>query len=184
MVFYDDVIHLLILFLNLCGKIKTDIMINIDQYFCTNEQCKCYGLRSQGNLIKAGTYIKQGETKQMFKCKICGSRFSETRNTIFFNSRYDSATIGNIIRCIAEGNGIRATATILGLSKDAVNAVVLKAGRHADAMMCDLLRNLHLTECQMDVLWRFINKKNAVRRGVGTWSEITSYMDSNKARNK
>jgi hypothetical protein len=54
------------------------------------------------------------------------------------------------------------------LSKDAVNAVVLKAGQHADEMMCNLLRNLHLTECQMDELWNFINKKNAIRRGFGT----------------
>jgi transposase-like protein len=104
----------------------------------------------------------------MFRCKICGTRFSETRNTIFFNSHYDSATTGKIIRCIAEGNGVRSTAGIPGLSKDAVNAVVLKAGHHADAIMCNLLRNLHLTECQMDELWSFINKKNAVRKGFGT----------------
>ncbi|MDR1878159.1 MAG: hypothetical protein LBQ64_01180 [Bacteroidales bacterium] len=143
-------------------------MIDIDHYFCTNEACKCYGLRSQGNLIKAGTYIKQGEKKQMFRCKICGTRFSETRNTIFFNSHYDSATIGKIIRCIAEGNGVRSTARILGLSKDAVNAVVLKAGHHADAIMCNLPRNLHLPECQMDELWSFINKKNAICKGFGT----------------
>ncbi|MDR1864830.1 MAG: hypothetical protein LBR08_04580 [Bacteroidales bacterium] len=40
----------------------------------------------------------------MFRCKICGTRFSETRNTIFFNSHCDSATTGKIIRCISEGN--------------------------------------------------------------------------------
>jgi hypothetical protein len=54
------------------------------------------------------------------------------------------------------------------LSKDSVNAVVLKAGQHVDAIMCNLLRNLHLEECQMDELWSFINKKNAVRKGFGT----------------
>jgi hypothetical protein len=51
------------------------------------------------------------------------------------------------------------------LSKDSVNSVVLKAGKHADAIMSNLLHNLHLTECQMDELWNFINKKNAVRKG-------------------
>ncbi|GHT22345.1 hypothetical protein FACS189430_03970 [Bacteroidia bacterium] len=142
-------------------------MIEIGDYFCPNEQCKSYGLRKQGNLIKAGTYPKQGSTKQMLRCKICGTRFSETRNTIFFNSHYDDVTIKNIVCCIAEGTGVRATARIFGLSKDSVNSVVLKAGQYADNIMSNLLRNLHLTECQMDELWSFINKKNAVRRGFG-----------------
>jgi transposase-like protein len=154
-------------------------MIEKSKYFCSNEQCKCYGLRDQGNLIKAGRYYKGKEEKQMLRCKICNTRFSETRNTIFFHSRYDSATIGNIIRCISEGNGVRATARILGLSKDSVNAVVMKAGSHADQIMSNLLCNLNLTECQMDEQWSFIPKKNSLRIGFrkGIRSELD--MDGN-----
>jgi transposase-like protein len=139
-------------------------MLDIKQYFCPNEHCKCYGQREEGNLIKAGTYRKQGEKKQMLRCKICGKRFSETHNTIFFNSHYDEKTIQNIISHIAEGIGIRATSRLLGLSKDSVNLVVLKAGEYADEVMSNLLRNLCLVECQMDELWSFINKKNAIRK--------------------
>jgi hypothetical protein len=103
--------------------------------------------------------MKHGEKKQLLTCKICGSRFSETRNTIFFNSHYDGDTIGRIIRSVAEGNGIRETSRILGLSKDSVNPVVIKAGEYAEQVMSNLLKNLNLTECQMDELWSFINKK-------------------------
>jgi transposase-like protein len=136
-------------------------MVTIDNYFCPNENCKCYGLRGHGNLVKAGTYKKQCVDKQMFKCKICQRRFSETRNTIFFGSHYSDETIHNIIRSVAEGNGVRATARILGLSKDSVNSVVLIAGAYAKTVMNNLLKNLHLQECQMDELWSFVNKKNA-----------------------
>ena len=139
-------------------------MLDIHQYFCPNEQCKSYGLRAQGNLIKAGTYSKQEGTKQMFRCKICGKRFSETHSTIFFNSHYDEKTVCSIICHIAEGSGVRATSRMLNLSKDSVNSVVLKAGQYADEVMSNLLRNLNLTECQMDELWSFINKKNAIRK--------------------
>jgi transposase-like protein len=134
-------------------------MIDTKDFFCPNAQCKCYGLRAQGNLVKAGTYDKQGDTKQMFKCKICNTRFSETRNTIFFNSHYDDDTINKIICHIGEGVGIRATSRLLDLSKDSVNKVVLKAGSHVNVIMSNLIRNLHLSECQMDELWAFINKK-------------------------
>jgi transposase-like protein len=95
----------------------------------------------------------------MFKCSVCGYRFSETQSTIFAGSHYSDKTIRNIIVCISEGNGIRATARILGLSKDRVNSIVLKAGNYAELMLSNLLRSLHLNECQMDELWSFVNKK-------------------------
>jgi transposase-like protein len=104
----------------------------------------------------------------MFKCRVCGYRFSETESTIFAGLHYSEQTIRNIIVCISEGNGIRATARIQGLSKDRVNKIVLKAGHHAEKMLSNLLRSLHLNECQMvgepsrtmDELWSFVHKKN------------------------
>jgi len=141
-------------------------MVDIKEYFCSNVHCMHYGLRDAGNLVKAGTYTRKSshEKKQMFKCKICGKRFSETQNTIFAGAHYSDQTINNIIVCIAEGNGIRATSRILSLSKDMVNSIVLKAGLHADVMLSNLLRSLHLNECQMDELWSFVHKKNARRK--------------------
>ena len=141
-------------------------MLDIKEYFCPHTSCKSYGLCGEGNLVKAGTYTRKhsGEKKQMLKCTVCGQRFSETQSTIFAGSHYSDATIKRIIVCTAEGNGIRATSRILGLSKDRVNPIVLKAGIYADMMLSNLLRSLHLNECQMDELWSFVNKKNFKRK--------------------
>ena len=67
------------------------------------------------NLVKAGTYTRKasGEKKQMFKCTVCGHRFSETHGTLFAGCHYSDKTINSIIVCISEGNGIRATSGIL-----------------------------------------------------------------------
>jgi transposase-like protein len=140
-------------------------MLDIKEYFCPNPHCKCYGLRDSGYLVKAGTYHKKHskETKQLLKCNVCGFRFSETHSTIFSGLHYSEETIRRIIVCVSEGNGIRATARILGLSKDRVNKIVLKAGTYAEVILSNLLRSLHLNECQMDELWSFVNKKN-IRR--------------------
>jgi transposase-like protein len=143
------------------AKFNFSIMLDIKEYFCPRTDCKCHGLRGAGNLVKAGTYTRKGsgETKQMLKCNVCGTRFSETQSTIFSGCHYSDQTINSIIVCTAEGNGVRATARILGLSRDRVNNIVLKAGIHADVMLSSLLRSLHLNECQMDELWSFVSKK-------------------------
>ena len=134
-------------------------MIDLKEYFCPNVDCRHYGLRNQGNLVKSGTYRVKGEKRQMLHCNVCKSRFSETRNTVFFQSHYSSATIRSIINCAAEGNGVRATARMLELSKDGVNKVVLKAGEHSRIVLSSLLSSLHLEECQLDELWTFVQKK-------------------------
>ena len=135
-------------------------MVDIKNYFCPNQDCKHYGLRNQGNIVKSGTYLVNKEKKQMLKCKVCKERFSETRNTVFFHSHYSSETIRQIINCTSEGNGVRATARMLELSKDGVNKIVLKAGEHCQMVLSSLLTSLHLEECQLDELWTFVQKKN------------------------
>lgn len=139
-------------------------MVDIKNYFCPNPDCKHYGLRNQGNIVKSGTYNVKGEKKQMLQCNVCKERFSETRNTVFFHSHYPTDTIRKIINCTSEGNGVRATARMLELSKDGVNKIVLKAGEHCHMVLSSLLVSLHLEECQMDELWTFVQKKKLFQK--------------------
>lgn len=132
-------------------------MLNVNQYFCVNESCIHYGLRGHGNIVRSGTYGKH--KRQLLQCQTCKKRFSETRNTAFFGSKYPAETIQMIIRCVAEGNGVRATASILELDKDAVNRVINKAGKHCAHVLSNLIRSLQLEECQLDELWSFVQKK-------------------------
>ena len=141
-------------------------MLNLSEYFCPNEQCKEYGFKNQGNLVKSGTYLKGGERKQMFQCKTCRQKFSETRSTVFANCHYSDQDIGQIITCVIEGNGVRATSRITGKSKDGVNRVILKAGKHAEQILSNLLCSLYLEECQLDALWSFVNKKRLCRKRI------------------
>ena len=40
-------------------------MVDIKEYFCTNPDCKHYGLLNQGNIVKSGTYKVKGKKKQI-----------------------------------------------------------------------------------------------------------------------
>jgi len=141
-------------------------MIEIKEHFCTNAACKSYGLRGLGNLVKAGTYVrKSGEGKrQILKCTVCGQRFSETYGTLFAGVHYDAEAIRGIIICVAEGNSIRTTAAKLGLSKDRVNRIMLKADAYAQEALTALLRSLHLSETELDKLWLYVTGRNVLRK--------------------
>ena len=133
-------------------------MVDLGLCFCTNETCKDYGLRGQGNLTRQFAYGVKKD-RHMVACRTCKARFSETRCTAFFGSKFSGEQIGAILRTTADGVGVRATGRILGLDKDAVNRVVLKAGEHCTKVLENLLVQLSLTEVQLDELWTFLDKK-------------------------
>jgi transposase-like protein len=132
-------------------------MQELENYFCTNPSCKDYGIIGKDNI---NVHFSYGKSKRrMLYCRTCKGRFSETKCTAFFGTKYSPETVGAIIRVTAEGNGVRATARILGLDKNAVNRVILKAGQHCEKVLRNLLSQLELTEVQLDELWAFVEKK-------------------------
>jgi transposase-like protein len=133
-------------------------MTDIDNSFCPNRNCKDFGLRNHGNIKYRGKYGKD-KSKDLLYCKTCGKRFSSTRATAFFGLHLSEEKIGQIIHHAAEGVGVRATARLLGLDKDTVNRVILRAGEHCQLVLSSLLRSLKLKETQLDELWAFVKKR-------------------------
>lgn len=126
--------------------------------FCPNEKCKDYGLQNHGNITVRGKYGKN-KTKDLLYCKTCGKRFASTRGTAFFGLHISDEKIEQIIHHAAEGVGVRATARLLGINKDTVNRVILRAGEHCELVLSNLLRSLKLSEAQLDELWAFVKKR-------------------------
>ena len=136
-------------------------MRELGQYFCPNEQCKDYGIRSQGNIAVRGKYGKD-KSRELLYCRICGKRFAATQASALFGLHLPAKTIQQIIHHAAEGVGVRATARLLGLDKDTVNRVILRAGEHCAHVLSGLLISLKLTEVQLDELWTFIKKRKFI----------------------
>ena len=141
--------------------------IDTSMYFCPNEGCSNYGKVGPDNhVIGAGRYGKQ--QTQMLKCKICGQRFSARRGTPLFDLKTDEQTFYDVIACLAEGNGIRATARIKNVDKDTVTAWLERASRHIEAVSRYLMVNLHFEAVQLDEFWSFVQKKKPSAR---LWSD-------------
>lgn len=136
-------------------------MSELDQCFCPNKQCKDYGLRGQGNIAIRGKYGKD-KNRDLLYCRTCGKRFASTRASAMFGLHLPAETIRQIIHHAAEGVGVRATARLLGLDKDTVNRVILRAGEHCARVLSSLLTSLQLDETQLDELWTFVKKRNVL----------------------
>jgi hypothetical protein len=133
-------------------------MSELENCFCPNKQCKDYGLRGQGNIAIRCKYGKD-KNRDLLYCRTCGKRFAATQASALFGLHLSAETIRQIIHHAAEGVGVRATARLLGLDKDTVNRVILRAGEHCARVLSSLLTSLELTETQLDELWTFVKKR-------------------------
>jgi len=132
---------------------------NVDHQFCPTQSCPDYAVKGRGNVYVTTTYAN-GQ-KQMLRCRTCGTRFAETHHTPLFHLHYPKERVVQVFKALAEGNSIRATGRILGLSKDTICHWLDRLGAHCQGLHAYLVHDLHLTEVQLDELWTFIKKKGS-----------------------
>ena len=101
--------------------------MDYENFACPNVACPDHGKRDQGNIT---LYTRYGRKQvRLLICTTCGKTFSELKGTPFWDSRLDWDTIEKIYRSLLEGQGIRATARLHGLSKNTVKRYLRLAGR-------------------------------------------------------
>ena len=129
--------------------------MDTSMYFCPYPDCANYGQVGPDNhIIGAGRY---GERQtQLLKCKVCNRTFSQRRGTPLFNLKAKEEIFYDVSACLAEGNGIRATARIKKVDKDTVTAWLDKASQHVEAVSRCLMVNLRFEEAQLDEFWSFV----------------------------
>ena len=140
--------------------------------YCRNRYCDRYGLTgAQARFIRAGW---RGGAPRL-ECVDCRHRFSVRVGTAYAGIRSPELIFQNGVRQLAEGASIRATARNIDCDKDTVAQWLPRVGRHCQRLLNYFLRDLHLTECQLDELWTFVYKKEkhltAFERIVGRYGD-------------
>jgi IS1 family transposase len=87
------------------------------------------------------------------------ARTSPRHSTAFHRCHLSEDAFETIARSLAEGVGVAATARIQNVDKKTILLVLAKAGDHAMKVNRSLLKNVEVTECQLDEMWSFIGKK-------------------------
>jgi len=133
---------------------------------CPNPRCKRSGKTGLGNVVSNGTYRTRSTGKaRLFLCRACGKAFSSRTGTAFFGLRTPKRTILLGLRLLAEGLGLRGTARVLEVKLDTVRGWLAMAAQHCDHVSRLLLRELRLSQVQVDELWTFVKKNTQIPLG-------------------
>ena len=113
-------------------------MDDLSRFCCLNCQCPEHGVRGGENLSVAGRYGKD-DSIRFLRCRSCGDRFSERKGTPLFGSHLPTEKALSVLHHIAEGNGVRKTGRLVGVSRETVARYGRKAGAHAVGLHDELV---------------------------------------------
>ena len=84
-----------------------------------------------------------------------------------------------VVKCLVDGNSIRATTRITGVAKNTIVRLLVDLGEMCSLYQGQVFRNLSATRVQCDEIWSFVGAKHrAVKRGaqgdgdVYTWTAM------------
>ena len=125
---------------------------------CPNPDCPAYGQRGQGNLRPHG-WSSKARNIRCLRCTTCGHHFSERAGTPMFRTQLPQDKALAIAQHLAEGNGLRATGRLCGVSLNTVLRLAHRAGDHAREFHDQLVRHVEVNQVQADEAWAFVGKK-------------------------
>lgn len=102
----------------------------LEDFCCQTNSCPDYGKRGGNNLRWHGWSSKASNIRGLF-CKTCKSYFSERKGTAFYQSRLPEKKALAVMGHVAEGCGMRQTARLTEVSRDAVCRLARVSGEHA-----------------------------------------------------
>jgi hypothetical protein len=135
--------------------------------FCHNPDCPDFLKPDAGNIAYRGAYGKNRD-KALLYYRTCGKKFAATRDSPLFGTHLPVQQVHQIIHHAAEGTSVRATARLLGLTKNTVNLAILKDAEHCQKVYRSLMRDLNLNEVQLDELWTFVKEKRLLTKGMSS----------------
>jgi len=135
--------------------------VDTAHHFCPDPDCRYGGWLGLGNISSNG-HPSGGPWRQLC-CSRCQGYFLETHGTLFHGKRASVELIVRVIACLAEGLGIRGTARVFEIDPNTVLGWLVEAAEHLRAFAQYFLRDLHLTQVQLDELYAVLS---AVKDGA------------------
>lgn len=145
---------------------------------CPNPDCSYHNLMHTGNVCCIATYLTQSGKRRIFRCKHCQKRFSETRDTVFFDLRTPEEKVMMALKMLLVRVDLSGIAFVLEVTEETILEWLNRAAHKAKQINAHLLRELCVTEVQLDEMWNFIERKHSKEAG----SDKESPKDSQDGR--
>src|SRR5713101_5350744 len=128
---------------------------------CPNPECTHYSRMQCGNVSAIATYLTQSGKRRIFRCHTYETRFSETRETVFFDLRTAEDKVMMALKMLLVRVDLTGICFVLGVTEQTVLVWLRRAAHQAEAINRHLLRHLPVTHVQLDEMWNFIARKHA-----------------------
>jgi len=129
--------------------------MKIQQQWCDNKCCANFAKMDAQN-IKVHSYVEQ-----RYYCTSCQHTFSFDKGTFFETLRTSRPILLDAIAMLVERNSLRAISRIKHCKHGTVVDWLGLAGEHAAAVSNYFIRDLHVTQAQIDELWTFVKKNKS-----------------------
>jgi transposase-like protein len=113
-------------------------MEDLSRFCCQDPGCPDSGKRGLGDLTVCGHYGK-AQPHRLLYCRTCKARSSERKGTPLFGSCLPEDQAIDLIRHLADRNGVRATARLVGVHRDTVVRYSRLLGAHAQGLHDELV---------------------------------------------
>lgn len=92
-------------------------------------------------------------------------------------NKLDNAKRVQVVRCLVEGNSIRATVRMTGVAKNTVVKLLVDLGKACDDFHDKNVRNVRSQRIQCDEIWSFVGAKakNVPREKDGEWGDVWTW---------
>jgi transposase-like protein len=142
---------------------------------CPNPDCSHYRLINRGNISAISTYMTQSGKRRIFRCSKCERPFSETRDTVFFDLRSPEEKVLMALKMLLVKVALSDIGFVLGVTEETVLEWLRRAAQKAHEINAHLLRDLPVTQVQLDEMGSFIRRQQAQQAGSDgestEWSE-------------
>ena len=128
---------------------------------CPNPECTHYRRMQQGNVSAIATYLTQSGKRRIFRCRTCATHFAETRETVLFDLRTSEEKVVMALKMLLVRVDLAGIGFVLGVTEETVLAWLRRAAQQAEAINRHLLRELPVTQVQLDEMWNFVERKHA-----------------------
>ena len=140
--------------IDLCGNPK--IGANRAPSACTH-----YRRMQQGNVSAIATYLTQSGKRRVFRCCTCATHFAEIHETVFFDLRTSEEKVMMALKMLLVRVDLTGISFVLSVTEETVLAWLTRAAQQAEAINHHLLRDLPVTQGQLDEMWNFIARTHA-----------------------
>lgn len=129
---------------------------------CPKPECSQYKLLNRGNVSAVATYETQSGKRRIFKCRECGTRFSETQDTVFFDLRTGEEKVMMALKMLLVKMGLSDISFVMGVRPGTVCEWLRRAAEKAEEINEHLMRELGVSQIQLDEMWSFIKRKHSL----------------------